>query len=366
MGRMGQDSVLVPQVALCDDRVTGGNGRVTMNRRASRGALLAAIVGVTLLGASVAHATFQGDNGRIAFRRYLNDDHTRAALFTVRPSGGEIERITHPHGLTATTEPDWSPSGHWIVYTVYPENDEDRSRMAIIRRDGTHHRSLAGVCTGSCLFDGFPAWSPSGDRIAFQRGLGPQMGQNKLIAIYVMRRNGTQLHRVTQKHASVMEDARWEDHSPAWSPSGRRLAFERFDRKRDRQAVFTMRRNGTDLRRITPWSLDASQPDYSPNGKWLLVRTHEGSDISGNIWLLRPNGHRRHPVTHDPAGTAKWQSGSFSPNGKKIQAGRTPIVSGEQQPGTDVWVMDLDGSNLRNITQTPNKWESASDWGARP
>jgi Tol biopolymer transport system component len=120
------------------------------------------------------------------------------------------------------------------------------------------------------------------------------------------------------------------------------------------------------MRRITPWSLDASQPDYSPNGKWLLMRTHEMSDISGNIWLLRPNGHLRHPVTHDPAGTAKWQSASFSPNGKKIQAGRTPIVSGEQQPGTDVWVMNLDGSNLRNITQTPNKWESASDWGARP
>jgi len=338
----------------------------TQKRRACRAAVLAVSAGVALIGAGVAQATFQSENGRIVFRRYLNDEHTRAALFSVKPDGSSIKQITHPHGLVATTEADSSPSGRWIIYTRYPQNDENRSRMALIRRNGTHPRSLAGVCTGSCLFDGFPAWSPSGRRIAFQRGLGPQVGQNKLIAIYVMRRNATHVHRVTQKNASVTEDVRWEDHAPAWSSSGRRLAFERFDRKRERQAVFTMRRDGTDLRRITPWSLGASQPDYSPNGKWLLVRTHEMSDISGNIWLIRHDGLRRHPVTHDPAGTAKWQSGSFSPNGKKIQAGRTPIVGGEQQPGTDVWVMNLDGSDLRNVTQTPNKWESASDWGARP
>jgi TolB protein len=336
-----------------------------MKRRASRGAVLAATVGVALIGAAVAHATFQGENGRIAFRRYLNDDHTRAALFTVRPGGGGIRQITHPDGLRATTEPDWSPSGRWIVYTVYPENDEDRSRMAIIRRDGTHPRSLADVCTGSCLFDGFPAWSPSGNWIAFQRGLGPSVHKNKVIAIYVMRKDGSRLHRITQKRASVSEDARWEDHAPAWSPSGRTFAFERYDRKRDRQAVFTMRRNGTCLRRITPWSMGASQPDFSPAGYWLLVRTHESSDTSGNIWLISRDGLNRHAVTHDPAGTAKWQSGSFSPDGTKIQAGRTPVVGGEQQGGTDVWTMNLDGSQLRNITQTPNKWESASDWGAR-
>jgi Tol biopolymer transport system component len=111
--------------------------------------------------------------------------------------------------------------------------------------------------------------------------------------------------------------------------------------------------------------MGASQPDFSPAGYWLLVRTHESSDTSGNIWLISRDGLNRHAVTHDPAGTAKWQSGSFSPDGTKIQAGRTPVVGGEQQGGTDVWTMNLDGSQLRNITQTPNKWESASDWGAR-
>ena len=92
----------------------------------------------------------------------------------------------------------------------------------------------------------------------FPARLGRKVHHEKLVAIYVMQRDGTHLHRVTQKGASVTVDSRWEDHAPAWSPNGRRLAFERFDRKRDRQAVFTMHRDGTSLRRITPWWLGAS------------------------------------------------------------------------------------------------------------
>jgi hypothetical protein len=26
----------------------------------------------------------------------------------------------------------------------------------------------------------------------------------------------------------------------------------------------------------------------------------------------------------------------------------------------------MDGTHMHNITQTPGKWESASDWGPRP
>jgi len=198
------------------------------------------------------------------------------------------------------------------------------------------------------------------------RALGPLDAHgNPLLAIFVMRANGTHAHRVTQKGVVSSDRARWEDHAPAWAPSGRTLAFERLDKTRRRQAVFTVRLDGTRLRRITPWSMEASQPDFSPNGRWVLVRTKQFSDTSGNLWLIQRNGLRRHRVTDDPAGTAKWLKASFSPNGKRIQAGRAPIVAGEQQ-NADVYRMRLDGSGMRNLTNTPNKWESTPDWGARP
>jgi len=321
---------------------------------------------VALLGASAAEATYAGKNGQIAFRRYLNNDHTRGALFTIRADGTGVQRLTHPRGKRVTTEPDWSPNGRWVVYTVNWHNLEERARMVKIRRNGTHRTRLSFSCTGHCLFDGFPAWSPSGRKIAFHRALGPLDDRgDPLLAIFVMRANGRHAHRVTQKGVVSSDRTRWVDEAPAWAPGGHLLAFERFNKKRGRQAVFTVRLDGTGLRRITPWWMDASQPDFSPNGRWVLVRTKQFSDTSGNLWLIRRNGRHRHPVTNDPAGTAKWLSASFSPNGRRIQAGRVPIVAGQQQ-NADVFRIRLNGSRMRNLTKTPNKWESASDWGPRP
>ena len=51
-----------------------------------------------------------------------------------------------------------------------------------------------------------------------------------------------------------------------------------------------------------------------------------------------------------------------SPNGKKIVA----AWPGGGLPGNaDLYVMNLDGSHLRNITNSPPTWESSPDWGPR-
>jgi len=313
-----------------------------------------------LASTSPTMATFDGDNGPIAFRRYTNNDHTRGDIFLVRPDGTRDRRLTHsPRGVGS--EPDTSPDGRWVVYSVYRDNDQDRSVLKKIRRDGTHRRTLDQTCTDPCLTDGYPAWGPQGRRIAFQRGLGPRTGRNKMVALFVMRANDTHARRVTQRGKNALVNQPFEDHAPAWSPNGRRLAFERFSRTREHQAVFTVRLDGTVLRRITPWWLDASQPDYSPNGRWILFRTRELSDTWGNIQLVRPRGTGRHLVTHTPAGTGKWLSASFSPNGRRITAGFTTVINGEQA-NADVFVFRLDGSKMRNVTHTPNLWESAPDW----
>ena len=57
-------------------------------------------VAASLVGPSVAEATFPGENGRIVVRRYLNEEHTRAALFTVQASGA-IDQLTHPRRSTS-------------------------------------------------------------------------------------------------------------------------------------------------------------------------------------------------------------------------------------------------------------------------
>jgi Tol biopolymer transport system component len=78
--------------------------------------------------------------------------------------------------------------------------------------------------------------------------------------------------------------------------------------------------------------------------------------------LVRPNGNRLHAVTHTRAGEGKWQSCAFSPDGRSIVSALNRIVGGEQQ-NADVYVMRLDGTDRRNVTDTARYWESAPDWG---
>jgi TolB protein len=305
----------------------------------------------------VAHATVHGKNGRIAFRRYLNKAQTRAAIFTIRPSGTRLRQITHPGRRVLTTEPDWSPNGRWIVYH---RERRGRTRLFKIRRNGSGRKYLSGTCNGRCLGDAFPAWAPHGNRIALQREL-CSAGANNLIAIYVIRADGTAARRVTHRNATCATRHPLEDHAPQWAPNGKRLAFERLNHRRKKQAIFTVRLDGSGLRRLTPWRIDASQPDWSPNGRWIAFRSQEQSDTRGNILLVHPDGTKLHRITHG-GGKHKWLSCSFSPNGRRIQAGRVPGLG--KAGNADLYVMRLDGSGWRNVTHS-NAWESASDWGPR-
>ena len=75
--------------------------------------------------------------------------------------------------------------------------------------DGSGSRRL----TRNRAFDGEPAWSPDGRKIAFQST--KTIGGNK--EIYVMNADGSGKRNLTRNPA--------RDGSPSWSPDGRRIAF---------------------------------------------------------------------------------------------------------------------------------------------
>src|SRR5438034_6315276 len=80
----------------------------------------AAVLGLLLAmsGAAVSFgwATAPGRNGKLAFRRYLDTDHTWSALFTANPDGTATRQVTHPSRRVLDIEPDWSPNGKQIVF----------------------------------------------------------------------------------------------------------------------------------------------------------------------------------------------------------------------------------------------------------
>jgi Tol biopolymer transport system component len=325
---------------------------------------LAAAAIATPSASAAAHASPKAaSNGRIVFRRWLDSHHTRGEIFTINPNGTGLLQVTHtPKG--ASTEPDPSPDGRWIDYMVIHHGDLDTGRLFKIRPNGSDRTSLSTTCTGLCRGDGFPDWSSTG-LIGFQRNLSAHPTKPVgFSAIFVMNANGTDPRQITlTSEDPARGNNPFYDESPSWSPSGRRIAFDRGrNDSTNLHAIFTVGLNGSGLRRITPWWVDASQPQYSPNGRWIAFRSAENSDTSGNIFLVRPDGTGLHKLTHTPAGTGKWQSCAFSPNAKFVVSAKNRVQNGEPQ-NADVYIIPVAGGKPVDVTNDPAHWDSAPDWG---
>ncbi len=84
-----------------------------------------------------------------------------------------------------------------------------------------------------------------------------------------MQADGSNVQQITQVGADPNLRQPYADHDPTWSPDGSRIAFERIRESTDHHAIFTVRLDGTGLRRLSPWRLDAASPDWSPSGQWI-------------------------------------------------------------------------------------------------
>jgi Tol biopolymer transport system component len=319
---------------------------------------------VMLAGAESARPTPPGENGRITYRIYFNAKHTWGAIFTMDPDGSDTVQVTDPRHGVLHTEPDWSPSGQWITYTRvprgglltgYPTPPGKGNHIFIIRPDGTGRRDLTEVTCQEregCIGDRTSSWSPDGDQIALVRKFDSPVERAD---VFVIRADGTHARQLTNP------GPHYSDNLPQWSPDGERIAFNRYQRRTDHDAVFTMTKLGRHLRRITPWEMNCTNgPDWAPDGHWILINCV--GNVRNNLWLVRPNGTDLHRLTRNPD-KDEWASSSFSPDGTMIVTSRLPGAG--DAGNADVYVMNVDGSGLHDITNS-DVWDSSPDWGPKP
>ena len=335
-----------------------------------RGALLRLLVfaaALTLIAVTAppAEATPTGHNGRIAFRRFLDEGRTTGAIFTIRPNGEGERQITFPAPGFVDRDPDYSPDGRRIVFQRQGEISEE---IWVVDADGGNLTQLTHPDPG-CLpdrgtCDREPAWSPDGRRIVFSRDTGniPTDEENK--GIWVMNADGTHARQLTQ----LDQPGQGFDRAPQYSPDGRMLVFERHNVRdaepADGIALFVLNlRTGTE-RRITPYELEAGDtPDWSPDGRRILFHDNNSAnpDVSANLYTVRPDGTGLRQLTFETGGTVNYLGASYSPDGRYITVGRRPETGGTN---ADVLVMRSDGTHIRHVTRTV-LYDSYPDWGPR-
>jgi Tol biopolymer transport system component len=171
-----------------------------------------------------------------------------------------------------------------------------------------------------------PVLSPDGTRILFSS---TRAGKS---ALYVINVDGTGLARITSDT--------FAEGNPAWSPDGSKIAFRRSSHTFEGGGLFTANVDGTGLVLVHAYG---DQPAWSPDGSRIAFTDIASSGTGNSLYLADPDGSAVTELTSvgspdDPA---------WSPDGARIAYG------GVGPDNQEIFVVNADGSNPVNITQTP-------------
>lgn len=208
--------------------------------------------------------------------------------------------------------PAWSPDGTRLAATVYPATGSPPAEL--VQSPVTN-----------------PSWSPDGRRL-----VGNDLQGDETVLIVDLQTNERRtIYEDEGLQSPTLEDAAWSPDGrliafsvlgaaaivfyditqgkfvelgqtlpgqhPAWSPDGSRLAY---DSTSGEPSVFTARPDGTDVRRI---ARNASDPAWSPDGKELVFVRSLGGNRELYLMHADGTGQRRLTVNPGPDIAPDWQ-----------------------------------------------------------
>jgi Tol biopolymer transport system component len=283
---------------------------------------LACLLGTAIFAAQVqGNATAAGPPGLIVYW----SESPFPSIWAIRPDGSRAHRIlrTRQNAKRARLSADRS----WVAFDgaspgKRPLSDFD---IQIVRLDGSGRRTL----TDSDYWDIDAQWSPDGERLSFTRGGRGDLGWPDT-EIWTMRRDGSDLRRIGRG-----SDARW-------SPDGTRLVFDA-PTKRSKADLFVMNADGTNVRQLLTTPKLEGAAGWSPDGKKILfTRFNDNSGRNADVFVMNADGTNKRRL-------AQGVAGSWSPSGSRI------VYTSSFQ----LRIMNADGSHKRKL-RSAGVWDP--DW----
>ena len=203
------------------------------------------------------------------------------SLVVMAGDGHHVQTI-YDGGSDVVAFPAWSPNGKQIVFGLggFFDRPVRSGQLALIRPDGSGLRMLTEGKTSS----GLASWSPDGKQL-----------------VYRVMGNGQQGLRILALETCKITTLTSEyDTFPAWSPRGDCIAFCSF-READYD-IYTVRPDGTDVRKLTDSHGNDAHPIWSPAGNWIVFSSSRkgfkdeamldewGPQPYGELFVMRRDG----------------------------------------------------------------------------
>jgi Tol biopolymer transport system component len=293
-----------------------------------------------------ASATFAGREGRIAF-----GDFNTGQIYAVNPDGTGLTQLTHTDDRHVTLFPEWTPDGRLTFSLVRAGTTDDHARMWIMNADGSGQHRLTGDAPGFRDYDA--NFTLDGRKIVFSRC----RPDNGVCAIWIMRSDGTHKRPLTPYRGGRNEAI---DFYPTVSPDGRHVAFTRFAWKGINAQVYVMRIDGSGEHPITPAALEAAVPDYSPDGRSIVVNSR-AVRIGTNVYSVRADGSHLTRLTETRYPNDDFDP-AYSPAGGRIAFGSDRRY--DDFCCADLFSMSNDGSREHRIRTDGVNGVAQLTWGS--
>jgi Tol biopolymer transport system component len=212
----------------------------------------------------------------------------------------------------------------------------------------------AAVASAALAFLGDDSGPAGGDLIAYSC----EEPGNRWYAICVVRTDGTEHRQLTRE---------LEASDPDWSPDGRRIVFTRHRSGGQRVSfhydeLFVVEPDGGGLRQLTDnrTGRTLGEPAWSPDGSriaYVSGRILPGLGVTlGAVYVMAEDGSSVERITDGPLDT----SPSWSPDGSRIAFTR---ATGYGTFATaDLHVVDAGGGQSRRLTATAARLETEPAW----
>lgn len=264
-----------------------------------------------------------------------------ALLFCAAPASAQATSraitIDDFFKLKDVTDPQISPDGKWIAYTVSEldlKEDKQETRIWMIPSAGGE----AIPMTAKGYSAGKPRWSPDGKYLGFLASRGKtKEGEDEKAQVWTLNRSGGEAQQVTMTKQGIS--------GYEWSPDGKRMVLLMRDPK-----PHELTEDKEDDKKPKPFVVDRLQFKRDYVGYLDRFRTH--------LYVLNIGEEKAEPV-QITSGDFEDQDPVWSPDGKSIAFVSNRTENPDAVPNTDIWIVSPDntdkGQTLLQVTTNPRE-----------
>jgi dipeptidyl aminopeptidase/acylaminoacyl peptidase len=267
----------------------------------------------------------------------------RARIWMGTTSDGEVRPFSN--GQHGDTEPTWSPDGRQLAFISRRDDDGDKAQVYVMPREGGPARRVCKMPNGASEL----AWTPDGTRIAFvsEEGLEPSkdpivVGPERHRRLWTVRLDAGEPAPITPANVTV-----WQH---VWSPDGRRVALHYAETPGETGwytgQIGIVDAAGGAVRRVGQLDGQASALAWSPDGRTLAYVVGDWSDrglVGGDLWAVDVDGGEPRnltPETELSISYVRWRPDS-----------RSFLGVARDRVWDVLFRMDADGRNLRPLVR---------------